>query len=284
MPRMSRTLRLLASLLLAGAASLAGAAPLAIATIVQGDVAVLRDADRLALAEGVRLQADDIVELGAQGRLVSIEFDDGAMLYLGPGSRVLLAPRLAGERAKARAYLLAGWAKLVAPAGGEAALASALVDLGGRDARAVLGLVGADRAEVFAEHGELQLRTPGGPLALKQGDFANVGARGRPETAPRPTPDFFQALPRPFMDSLPPRAKLFATASPTPKPLGSLGYADAQAWLDAEPALRRAELARWRPLARDPACRDRLIADLKLHPEWEPVLFPPAPASSIRKP
>ena len=291
MPRMfRRTARslgrfgLLALLLLAGTAGLAAAAPLGVATIVQGDVTLMRDAGKFALSEGVRLQAEDIIEFGPQARLVSIEFSDGAMLYLGAGSRVLLAPHLAGDRSKARAYLLAGWAKLVAPTGVDAMLASPLADLGGHDARVVLGLVSADRAQVFAEHGEWQLHSAAGNTALKQGDFATVGTRGKPETAARPTPDFFQALPRPFMDTLPARAKLFEAVNPTPKPLAPITYADAQPWIDAETALRRGELARWRPLSRDPGFRDGLIADLKTHPEWEPVLFPPAPAPSTRKP
>jgi len=288
MPRMLRTtaraLGLLALLGIGTTGGLATAAPLGVATIVQGDVVVLRDASMLALAEGVRLQADDIVELGAQARLVSIEFSDGALLYLGPGSRVLLAPHLAGERGKARAYLLSGWAKLAAPAGVDTLLASPLVDVGGRDMRVVLGLLSAEHVQVFAEHGEVQLRAATSAVALKQGDFANIAGRAKPDVTPRPTPDFFPALPRPFMDTLPPRAKLFESANPAPKPLGAIGYADAQPWIDAEPALRRGELPRWRALAREPAFRDGLIAELKTHPEWEPVLFPPAPASSSRKP
>ena len=286
MPRMFRpALRLFglfALYFLVCAAGPAAAAPLGVVTIVQGDVVLMRDAGKYALAEGVRLQAEDILEFGPQARLVSIEFSDGAMLYLGPGSRVLLAPHLPGERGKARAYLLAGWAKLVAPAGVFAALASPLADLGGHDARAVLGLVGADHAQVFAERGDWQLGAAGSTLALKQGDFANVGTHGKPEVTPRPTPDFFQILPRPFMDTLPARAKLFEAQNPTPRQLAALTYADAQAWIDAEPALRRGELPRWRALSRDPGFRDGLIADLKTHPEWEPVLFPPAPTP--RKP
>lgn len=256
------------------------APPHALVTILQGDATLLRGSAKLALVEGARLQPEDIVELNPQGKLLRIEFADATSLLLGPGSRVMLSPHLGPERAKARAYLLAGWAKLSVPEGVDFLLATPVVDLQGRQARAVLGLLPGERAQVFAEGGDWQLRGAGSPLKLVSGSFATLSSKAKPELSPRPGPDFIQALPRPFLDTLPPRAGQFANAEPSLKTLGPLAYADAQAWLAAEPALRRGELPRWRPLAKEAEFRKGLAANLKLHPEWEPILFPPAPASA----
>jgi hypothetical protein len=84
-------------------------------------------------------------------------------------------------------------------------------------------------------------------------------------------------MPRAFMDSLPSRAAAFQGKDVVAKELGPIAYADAQPWIDAEPALRRAFVKRWRTLAKGAEFRRGLVAGLKSHPEWEPVLFPPPP-------
>jgi hypothetical protein len=275
-------LNLLLAAALALAVGTAQAAPLAQLTILDGEALLLRDAAKLAAAEGVALQADDIVELGPQARLLRLEFADGTLLDLGPGSRALMAPRLAGERARARVYLLAGWAKASVPKGQSFALLSPALDFNaGAATTAVLALpAGGGSAQLFAEAGELQLRRPGAAAqTLKAGELLSL-AGGKAQTLNRPSPDFVQAMPRAFLDSLPARAALFKGKEVAPKRLAALAYADAQPWLTAETPLRRAYLPRWRPLARDAEFRRGLVAGLKNHPEWEPILFPPAPAAA----
>ena len=283
---MPHPFRLVLVLLLACAAGTAAAAtapPAALVTIQAGDVSLLRDDARLKLTEGVALKAEDIVELSPQALLLRIEFADGASLLLGPGSRVMVSPKLPGDRAKVRAYLLAGWAKLSGPPEVETSLASPLLDLSGRGARGVLSLGTSGKAQFFAEGGEWKLRYGTGTLPLKGGDFVTVTGAGKPEQAGRPSPEFLQALPRPFMDTLPARAQLFAGKEVAPKSVGTLAYADARDWLTVpDVALRRAEIARWKPLARQPEFRAQLIDNLKSHPEWDPVLFPSLPASATR--
>jgi hypothetical protein len=58
-----------------------------------------------------------------------------------------------------------------------------------------------------------------------------------------------------------------------------MSYAEAQPWIDAEPSLRRVFAERWRRLAAVPEFRRGLVAGLKSHPEWTPILYPPARAS-----
>jgi len=47
-----------------------------------------------------------------------------------------------------------------------------------------------------------------------------------------------------------------------------------EAWLDAEPMIRRRFVHEWAAKADDGAFRQRLGARLARHPEWEPVLYP----------
>jgi hypothetical protein len=232
---------------------------------------------RLALAEGVALRQGDIVETGARTRLLRLEFDDGASLAMGADTRVQLAPGLPGERGRAapRAYLLGGWAKLAAAAS-PLALATRWFDLAGVGKVAVVR-VQADGAQVFVESGEARLQMPATPpLALKAGGLVGVdkAAPTKPVLSPTPTPAFVQAVPRAFLDTLPARAATFKGKDPQPRRLGEPSYAELQPWLDAEPALRRANLARWRPLAADADFRKPLRAALPAHPEWAAVLAP----------
>jgi hypothetical protein len=281
----------LSSLLLAGCALAQAAAPrLALVTMLDGEGAqVLRDDGRFAAAEGVALQSGDILATGARTRLLRIEYPDGHALALGPGAQVLLDPRLGGALAKAGVYVLAGWTKLEVPQGQAVTLAGpplAVSSVGG--AAVASWPTASGGAMVFAESGALQLQSrarAGAPAVLASGQMlALAGSGTKPELAPRPTPAFVQAMPRAFMDSLPPRAAAFAGKEVAPRPLGPLAYADAQPWLDAEPALRQAFARRWRAKAHDAEFRRGLVAGLKAHPEWEPVLFPPMPRAGAAAP
>ena len=261
---------------------LAAAAPLALVTIVDGEAPlVVRDASRLAAAEGVRLFADDIVESGDKTRLLRIEFNDGTILDLGPGTRALLAPRMSGGAKRvAKAYLLQGFAKLTAAKGAPAAatLASPAFDISGLT-RGVVLLVLPDESYAFAESGDVTVaeRAGGkeiGSHKLRSGDFYARSGDNKSSVSARPAQPFIQRVPRPFLDTLPSRAELFKAREVEPKPLGAIAYADVQAWIDAEAALRPGFVTRWKALARNPEFRKGLVAQVAAHPEWDRTLFP----------
>lgn len=246
-------------------------------TILEGEAFLLRDSSRFALAEGVTLKADDMLEVPEASGLLRLELSDGTSLAIGPGSRAQVAPRLAGERGGARLYLLAGWLKVTASREGRVTVLSPAFDLSTSGGSMVLS-VQADASRVFAESGETNLRRSGAaPQTLKAGEWLTLatGAGARPELVNRPTQAFVSTLPRAFMDALPSRAARFRDKPVEPRRLAAIDYAEAQPWLDAEPALRKANLPRWRPLARDAEFRRGLSAGLKAHPEWAPILSPP---------
>ena len=280
MRRMSPLRRLLVLALLCTACAEAAAGPrIALLTTLDGDAVVLRDNAKLAASEGLALEAGDILVTDATTRLLRIEYPNGLALALGPQSQALLEPHVDGETA----YLLAGWAKLNLPKGVAATLGAPGLEIAATGAGAAVVALqpGADR--VFAQPGALDVKArPAGAVAqaLATGQMLTLGGAGaKPELSPRPTPALVQAMPRAFMDSLPSRAAAFQGKEVVAKPLGPLAYADAQPWIDAEPALRRGFVKRWRALARDAEFRRGLVAGLKAHPEWDPVLTPPRPPS-----
>jgi hypothetical protein len=254
---------------------------LARTTIVDGEPLMLREAAKFALPEGIRLARNDIVETGPQDRLLRIEFDDGRILDLGPDTRLLLAPGLPTARGKAgaSAYLLQGWVKVsnTSP-GSTASLLGAGLDVLQISGRAVVALLG-DGQHVFIEQGEgTVIDRPGGraqgPVALKKDQFFSRVGNDKPTVTSRPSPVFLQRIPRPFLDTLPARAALFAGKDAAPKRLADISYADAQAWLASEPALRPVFVSRWRAQARNAEFRKGLSTNMSAHPEWDRVLNP----------
>ena len=270
-------LRTLLAALLASCALAAAAAPRApLVTMLDGEATLLRDGARFALAEGVRLQAGDLLATGPNTRLLRVEFAGGLGLAFGPGSRAMLTPDL-GDDMRGGVDLLSGWVKLAAPSGVSGAVRSRMADTDTTGGTLILSLQ-PDGAQAFAETGpsRVQPRAPDAPAqALKSGEMLTLPAGGaKPVLAKGASPAFVQAMPRVFMDSLPSRLAAFPADVP-PHRLGEMNYADAQPWIDAEPPLRRVFAERWRRLAAEPQFRSGLVEGLKSHPEWTPILYPP---------
>jgi hypothetical protein len=274
-----------------------GAEPaLGLITIVDGDAVVVREAREFAAAEGQALRAEDIVRSRDGTRLARIELDGGTLLDLGPATELLLQPRAFAAPAEqgTSLYLLRGWLKVTTSAAKGApgvALASPQVGVARLVGSAVVH-VAPQAVLVFLEtgHADVLDRTagkPGAVHALSDGDAFAVGAGMPGALLRRPPPDLLEGLPRAFADSLPHRAALWHGRAVEPGPLATLRYADLAPWLHAEPALRESFVKRFSPLAREPAFRAGLVAQVRAHPEWGRVLFPeryrPKPAALTRR-
>ncbi len=272
---------------LCGAARAADA--LATVTIVDGASTLLRDGGKFIAAEGVRLAAGDILQSGPQARLLRVEFQDGAVADLGPDSRVLIAPRLTSAgRKPTRLYLLQGWLKFAAPAtpsagGAGGAWAGATLLTPGAElvdvSRQVVVAVLPDSSQVFSESGTVGVAdrqaTPAAAVVkLKAGEFYARMGKDKAAVSPRPSAAFIQAVPRTFLDTLPSRAALFKSADVAPKKVGDMAYADAAGWLGGEALLRPYFVSAWRALAKRPDFRAGLVDNMRLHPEWDRILFP----------
>lgn len=259
-------------------AAASAAQPMALFTIVEGEVAVIRESRRLRAAEGMLLLAADIVQTEGEPALVRIELIDGGAIDLGPATAAQLAPRYSdpgGERA-GLVYLMQGWLKL--GSGPRLSAASARADLVDLQGTAVLH-AGEGSLQIFMESGRGRLleRFDGRPAqahALAEGEtFLRRGGDAGVVTR-RTVPQLLQAMPRPFTDILPLRAAAFQGRHPTPTAGEEIAYADVAAWINAERALRPGFVTRWRAKVRDQQFWKSLVAELPEHPEWHRVMYP----------
>lgn len=275
------TLWLAAACLAAPPGGLAAELP-ATVTLLEGPAVVLRGTTRYALAEGVRLESGDIVEVGDKS-FAQVEFVDGLILNLGPGAR-LYAAALASRAAKSggisELYLMRGWAKFV---NGKAAAPFRLsTPVFGIATAGVIGVVQIGTAEgaMFVETGEARVAegfvkaVPSSAVRLRGGEFYTRRAEQRGAIQPRPSSAFVSAMPRPYMDNLPARAARWKDREIQPRPLGELEYGDVEMWLKAPPEIRKVVMRAFIPKAHNAAFRSALIANLKFHLEWDPILFP----------
>ena len=278
------TVRGLAAAACAAVSLVASAAePPAVVTLLEsGGGALLRGTSRYALLEGVRLQTGDIIEIGDKG-VVQIEFGDGLILSLGPKARFYiggLTPRGPKGVGVSDLYLMEGWSKF---AGSKSSApfryTTPLFGLGTADATAVMQLTAAE-GSMFVEAGDLRVAegfakaTRESPTRLRDGQFYARRADQRASVQPRPAATFVTAMPKPYMDNLPARAAKYKDREVSPKPAGELAYADVELWLKAPPEIRRPVMQRFIRKADEPAFRQALIANLRFHFEWDPILFP----------
>jgi hypothetical protein len=260
------------------------AEPPAAVTLLEGQAALLRGTTRYALLEGVRLQGGDIVELGDKA-LAQIEFADGLMLSLGPGARfyaATLLPRAAATKTGgfSEFYLMRGWAKFT---NGKSAapfrLTTPVFGIGTGDAIGVTQIGDAEGA-LFVESGEARVAEgfvkagPASPIRLRGGEFFTRKGEQRGTVLPRPPGAFVAAMPKGYMDNLPARAAKWKDRETQPRLVGELAYGDVEMWLKAPPEIRKAVMRPFVPKAHDVAFRAALVANLRLHPEWDPILFP----------
>jgi hypothetical protein len=265
-------------------------------TALDGPAFVLRSANKAPAVQGMALSSGDIIESDANTRWVRIEFDGGAMVDIGPSSRLLLLPRAATAGPKSgppAVYALAGWIKLTAPpaapdkagsqagpaasAAAELALQAPTLEL--RTRGAGVAQIGEAQSFVFAETGPTTVIprrvAKAQPLTLEPGQFASF-VSSEVTRQPRPTPEWLAGVPMAFKDKLPSQhmRNNAADASGVLRSAEPVTYPDVQAWLRAEPSVRNALMDRWRIRASDPAFRAALIQNMRAHPEWDRVLFP----------
>lgn len=257
------------------------AASIGIVTIVDGDVAVLRDTLRFAAAEGLRVRNDDILRTGPDAKLARIELADGTTLDLGPDTELMLQPRAGGafgDRA-ATLYLARGWLKIgTAAEPGVAGVASTTIDLQHLSGTAVLRAA-AGATLLFVEAGQAQVADvqdgrAAKPQSLKDGDTLVKRSNEATRLARRPPADLLQGMPRGFADSLPRRASRFQANPVEPGATTPVAYGEVSRWLNGEPPLRALAVPRFTPRVSDRSFRASLVAELRAHPEWDRVLFP----------
>jgi hypothetical protein len=257
----------------------AAASSPAVVTILEGSVTVFRGTSKLGASEGVRIQPNDLVETG-KDTFARLEFDDGTRLDLGSGTRLQVnnPGETTGDRPAL--YVLGGWIKLSLddskhPRG--VAFATPLFD-GAELSGVVLTRVDARGGALFVEQGRARIANrhvhASTPPALKTNDFASIAKDGKVIIDTRPSSEFVDQMPRAFRDSIPSRFALYREREVAPKAPGDFSYGEVESWLNAEQSVRRQFVHTWRTKADETAFRTLLTAQIGLHPEWGPVLFP----------
>jgi hypothetical protein len=251
----------------------AAADPVATVTLLEGPAGLVRGVTRYALAEGVRMQSGDIIEVGDKG-LAQIEFPDGVALAMGAGTRMLAVSMPRGKSAAGDYYVMQGTLK-VAGVNKSARLrfSTPIFTLQPVEGVSVM-IVRGEEGSVFIEGGGARLAAAPETLGLKSGDFFTRKAGQKGAVAPRPSPAFIAAMPKVFLDALPSRMARYKEREAQPKRVDDVSYAEVEAWLKAPLPIRRPLVSRFEPRASNPAFRSGLIANLKFHPEWDPILFP----------
>lgn len=265
------------------AAAAQGANPLATITLLEGPAQVFRGLGRVQAAEGVRLLAGDILETTPATGLVQLETPERVVMQVGPATRLWLsAPAGRGYKTERGLYMMSGWLKLDGSQRAANApgldLKSTSIELPATNAVVVLHLTPEESA-VFVERGNARLaerQASGAPVlvSLRAGDlyWRKAGTRGT--VAPDQMAAFTKGMPRIYRDPPPLRLERWRDHEVAAKPGPDFAYADVEAWLKAEPPVRRPLMQRWRAKAREASFRSALTANLGAHPEWDPILFP----------
>jgi hypothetical protein len=259
---------LLACPLLAAAAD-----PAPTLTLLEGPAGLVRGVTRYALAEGVRVQAGDIIDVGDKG-LAEFEFPDGAAIALGPGTRMLAISMPRGKAAAGDFHVMAGVLK-VSGVSKDARLrvSTPLVTLWPAEGVSVMVVRGGE-GSVFIESGAARLAAGPATYSLKSGEFFSRRDGQKAAVSQRPSKPFMDAMPRAFFDPLPSRLARYKDREAQPRRIEDVSYADVEIWLKAPAAIRRPLVARFEPRAEDPKFRSALEANLRFHPEWDPILYP----------
>jgi hypothetical protein len=251
-------------------------------TILEGEAALIRGTTRYLLAEGVRVQDGDIIHATDKG-LVRLEFGDGTILDLGPGVRLHTTGTTARGTQSPQGWqhtLLSGLVKLSCPRQAKTTHLLSTPQAAVTVANAVTVLqTSTSDTSLFVESGEARIVEPaprgaGTTVRAKGGDFYARKGGQRGTIAQRPPQAFISALPRSFLDTLPSRSTRFKDRQVAPKRTGEITYGDVEIWLKADRDVRRPLMRRWQSRARDPEFRNALVANLRHHPEWDPILFP----------
>lgn len=248
-------------------------------TLADGKVTLIRGTTVYAVAEGTKLRDGDILQTDAKAQ-AQIEFQGGPTFNFAGVTHALLL-NVSKARGEAEVAVLAGWVKYAQkkPAVGAVRFYTPVAQLVAEDATAVLR-VGAGAVEIFIESGAAKFSELGkrgaavATRAVKGGEFISRTGDQPPVVSARPPAQFVAAMPRHFKDNLPARIERFKDKNPEPKRDHEAAYAEVEAWLKASPPVRKNFVRRFQSRAHDAEFRKGLIANLREHPEWDPVLYP----------
>lgn len=245
-------------------------------TYVDGEGILTRALFRHKISEGLSLEKNDIIELGMQSQAI-LEFDNGTILGLGPGTRIMLLAVPIKSSTNFDVFLLAGQLKMFTANSTSHRISSSTLSSVAMKEGVLVITQDTNTAMVFVEKGDVASISPtkkDNPYLLKNGNLYLAKTGQKAEVLPRPSTDFIAGLPRMFLDNLPSRKDKFKDKKIEPKKLQEFDYNDVEAWLKTSPEIRKVLVQKWKVKANDSLFRKALIDNLRFHPEWDRILFP----------
>lgn len=246
-------------------------ASIGVLTDVTGDTRIQRADFYLAATPGVEIEEDDILETGTNAS-AQVELNDGSLLKLGAGTRLLLADYKFdndGNVIKAGLEALSGWlrfavAKLRRP-DSHYDIKTPTMTIGIRGTEGIIE-VAENRGGLFLEEGEVAVHAADvGSAPLRAGEFIEH-TQGRPFARANAAPESFRArMPGMVKLRLARRAHLLKQRGVPPRQIRRILREDRQRYLNQHPHLRQKLEQRFRERTRkNPEAREK---EKERHPQ-----------------
>jgi len=258
-------------------------------TLLEGSLQVIRGATLYQGVEGMNLKPGDIIET-SDGAFAQLEFASGAVVALGPSSRLYVFPQAAGGGSEHTVaidmVILNGWLKHEAAAGKGSYRYRTPQLAVTTTAGTVVVRSSPNTCDIFVESGSASIAevhqsgSPGPTAPAKVGQFFSRLKGAGITNLERPSTPFLDSMPKQFRDTLPPRQGRFSEKPAEPKAEHPVSYAEIEPWLTAPSAWRRGLAERFAPRLSDPNFRKQIELHEHELPDWGPILHPKTTAES----
>ena len=221
---------------------------------------------------------------------MQLEFASGAVVAVGPSSRLYILPQAAGgSSGRAVAIDLAmlnGWLKHESAAGkGSYRYRTPQLSVT-TNAGTVVVRSNPNACDIFVESGSASIAevnqsgNPGPILPAMVGQFFSRLKGAGVTNLERPSTAFLDSMPKQFRDTLPPRQARPSENAIEPKAEHPVSYAEIEHWLMVPSAWRRGLAERFAPRLADPSFRKQIELHAHELPDWNPILHPKTPSES----
>jgi hypothetical protein len=258
-------------------------------TLLEGSLQVIRGTTFYQGVEGMNVKPGDILET-SEGAFAQLEFASGAVVALGPSTRLYVVPQAAGggreHTVAIDMVMLNGWLKHEAAAGKGSYRYRTPQLAVTTSAGTVVVQSNPNTCDIFVESGSASIAEvnqsggPGPAVPAKVGQFFSRLKGAGITNLERPSTSFLDSMPKQFRDTLPPRQGHFSEKPAEPKAEHPVSYAEIEHWLTAPSAWRRGLAERFAPRLSDPNFRKQIELHEHELPDWGPILHPKTTAES----
>jgi hypothetical protein len=253
-------------------------------TLLEGSLRVIRGTTTFQGAEGMSIRQGDMIESSAKG-FIQFEFGSGAIIALGPSSRVYILQVPVGEMkgdqtAALDLVMLDGWFKGEFPSGKRSYRYRSPLLAATTTGGTVVVRSNLSDCSVFVESGTISIAevnrsgNTGHSTPAEVGQFFSRRKGAAVESLARPSVAFVDAMPRAFRDTLPSRLGRYSGKPVEPRGGHPVAYGDVGHWLSMPFAWRDGLAERFAPRLGAADFRKGIEVHLKEFPEWEPLLHP----------